>query len=66
MAPNYSFNQIFTVDEETQLSNYLQTATKLHHGFSSKNAFELALTKKKYLNCGQKVRQVVNSGLQDS
>lgn len=42
MTPNYSINQIFSRYEELELSNYLQTMTKLHHGLNPKGARKLA------------------------
>lgn len=50
LTPNYAVNQIFTSDEK-QLSHYLQTMTKLHHGRNPKSArklaFDLAVANKK-------------------
>lgn len=42
LTPNYTVNQIFTNEEENQLSNYLKTMTKLHHGLNPSSARKLA------------------------
>lgn len=40
--PNYKQAQYFSKEEELDLSNYLETASKLHHGLTPKAARELA------------------------
>ncbi|XP_063837138.1 uncharacterized protein LOC135086264 [Ostrinia nubilalis] len=40
--PNYKRSQIFTDDEEKELSMYLETASKLYHGLTPKNVRCLA------------------------
>lgn len=46
-VPNYHKSQIFTKAEEDMLSGYLEKASKLHHGLTSKQtrqfAYEYAL-----------------------
>ncbi|KAF2884660.1 hypothetical protein ILUMI_21520 [Ignelater luminosus] len=42
LISNYTINQIFSTEEEIQLSNYLQTITRLHHGLNSESARKLA------------------------
>lgn len=41
-CPNYGVRQIFTEREESLLVEYLMTASKLHHGLSTKAARVLA------------------------
>ncbi|XP_072377979.1 uncharacterized protein [Diabrotica undecimpunctata] len=42
LTPNYDINQFFFSTEKKELSNYLQTMTKLHHGLNPKGARQLA------------------------
>jgi hypothetical protein len=52
-CPNYCIRQIFTEQEESLLVEYILTASKLHHGLSSKAArvlaFDYAMANKKQI-----------------
>lgn len=51
LEPNYKVNQIFSQEEEENLSDYFQTMAKLHHGLNPRCArkltYDLALANRK-------------------